>query len=304
MMRNSTWSYSRDRYLGWLRISSWQTEGCHMRCFKDNATTGTGSFDAEDLQLIFPHFAQEGFIGAKVTSKLFKICMFLNYTLVNSHSNGNGPFEDSCVCKWCACPFEARFLLKARICCWYVSLLAGTSILAFHDDFWPTSHSVADGLRSCRMPDSGIACSHCDEGKRRKLWHLVTSIFSDLKLRENGIKKNKKITTHHKTQSWTLLDEALALLFGLVFFLMHDHLDFHGLQGDGNTWRLEEVGWLAAVFRPIWEKSAQLISCMDRSVFSHFPAGFKGQLGVPLTVYPWYLLCCLGILGDLGDYNP
>ena len=26
--------------------------------------------------------------------------------------------------------------------------------------------------------------------------------------------------------------------------------------------------------------------------------GFKGQLGVPLTVYPWYLLCSLGILGD------
>ncbi len=28
---------------------------------------------------------------------------------------------------------------------------------------------------------------------------------------------------------------------------------------------------------------------------------FKGQLGVPLTVYPLYLLCSLGIL---GDYNP
>ena len=27
----------------------------------------------------------------------------------------------------------------------------------------------------------------------------------------------------------------------------------------------------------------------------------KGQLGVPLTVYPWYLVCSLGIL---GDYNP
>ena len=27
---------------------------------------------------------------------------------------------------------------------------------------------------------------------------------------------------------------------------------------------------------------------------------FKGQLGVPVTVYPWYLLCSLGIL---GDYN-
>ena len=26
----------------------------------------------------------------------------------------------------------------------------------------------------------------------------------------------------------------------------------------------------------------------------------KGQLGVPLTVYPWYLLCSPGIL---GDYN-
>ena len=29
-------------------------------------------------------------------------------------------------------------------------------------------------------------------------------------------------------------------------------------------------------------------------------ASFKGQLGVPLTVYPWYLLCSLGILGDYG----
>ena len=27
----------------------------------------------------------------------------------------------------------------------------------------------------------------------------------------------------------------------------------------------------------------------------------RGQLGVPLTVYLWYLLCSLGIL---GDYNP
>ena len=26
----------------------------------------------------------------------------------------------------------------------------------------------------------------------------------------------------------------------------------------------------------------------------------KGQLGLSLTVYPWYLLCSLGIL---GDYN-
>ena len=28
-----------------------------------------------------------------------------------------------------------------------------------------------------------------------------------------------------------------------------------------------------------------------------FP-NFKGQLDVPLTVYPWYFLCSLGILGD------
>ncbi len=32
----------------------------------------------------------------------------------------------------------------------------------------------------------------------------------------------------------------------------------------------------------------------------YFEATFKGQLGVPLAVYPWYLLCSLGIL---GDYN-
>ena len=28
---------------------------------------------------------------------------------------------------------------------------------------------------------------------------------------------------------------------------------------------------------------------------------FRAQLGVPLKVYPWYLLCSLGVL---GDYNP
>ena len=36
-------------------------------------------------------------------------------------------------------------------------------------------------------------------------------------------------------------------------------------------------------------------------IFTLLEASFKGQLGVPLTVYPWYLLCSLGIL---GDYNP
>ena len=35
--------------------------------------------------------------------------------------------------------------------------------------------------------------------------------------------------------------------------------------------------------------------------FAHPGALIKGQVGVPLTVYPWYLLCSLGIL---GDYNP
>ncbi len=30
----------------------------------------------------------------------------------------------------------------------------------------------------------------------------------------------------------------------------------------------------------------------------------KGQWGVPLTVYPWYLLCSLGILGDYNPYIP
>ena len=31
---------------------------------------------------------------------------------------------------------------------------------------------------------------------------------------------------------------------------------------------------------------------------------FKGQWGVPLTVYPWHLLCFLGILGDYNPYIP
>ena len=34
-------------------------------------------------------------------------------------------------------------------------------------------------------------------------------------------------------------------------------------------------------------------------VFAHI----KGQLGVPLTVYPWYLLCPLGILGDFFTHK-
>ena len=39
-------------------------------------------------------------------------------------------------------------------------------------------------------------------------------------------------------------------------------------------------------------------------VIDHF-FSIKGQLGVPLTVYPWYLLCSPGILGDyLLCYNP
>ena len=41
-----------------------------------------------------------------------------------------------------------------------------------------------------------------------------------------------------------------------------------------------------------------LISCS--SDIANFKQ-LKGQLGVPLAVYPWYLLCSLGIL---GDYNP
>ena len=32
--------------------------------------------------------------------------------------------------------------------------------------------------------------------------------------------------------------------------------------------------------------------------------GFKGQFGVPLAVYPWYLLCSLGILVDYHPLNP
>ena len=39
--------------------------------------------------------------------------------------------------------------------------------------------------------------------------------------------------------------------------------------------------WVSAYFQGLW----LLVSV-------------KGQWGVPLTVYPWYLLCSLGILGD------
>ena len=37
-------------------------------------------------------------------------------------------------------------------------------------------------------------------------------------------------------------------------------------------------------------------------IFNNFMLGLlKGQLGVPLTVYPWYLLCSPGILGDYNE---
>ena len=39
----------------------------------------------------------------------------------------------------------------------------------------------------------------------------------------------------------------------------------------------------------------------DQCTHLNFASEFKGQLGVPPTVYPWYLLCSLGIL---EDYNP
>ena len=38
-------------------------------------------------------------------------------------------------------------------------------------------------------------------------------------------------------------------------------------------------------------------------MFSTLWSFFKGQLGVPLTVYPWYLLCSLGIIVDYKPYN-
>ena len=39
------------------------------------------------------------------------------------------------------------------------------------------------------------------------------------------------------------------------------------------------------------------------SLFS-VPIEFKGQLGVPLTVYPWYFLCSLEILGIITHQHP
>ena len=46
--------------------------------------------------------------------------------------------------------------------------------------------------------------------------------------------------------------------------------------------------------------STNLCLCAYCDQRSGRDATIKGQLGVPLTVYPWYLLCSLGIL---GDYN-
>ena len=71
-----------------------------------------------------------------------------------------------------------------------------------------------------------------------------------------------------------------------------------GRNGFGWVWM-----WLDAW--PVWELHAIGTMGYDHSrddwlnfvSFSKLDK-IKGQLGVPLTVYPWYLLCSLGILGD------
>ena len=57
-----------------------------------------------------------------------------------------------------------------------------------------------------------------------------------------------------------------------------------------------QLGWF-------WCWSLWLLWLWMRLFSSRYFPTIKGQLGVPLTVYPWYLLCSLGP-GILGDYNP
>ena len=54
--------------------------------------------------------------------------------------------------------------------------------------------------------------------------------------------------------------------------------------------------WDASVEFPVWQ---DLLS--PRSMEGIAVQNQGTRTGVPLTVYPWYLLCSLGIL---GDYNP
>ena len=58
---------------------------CYTRCFKDIATAGTGSVDAEVVQLIYPSCAKE-FIGAKSGLDLQRSCKHLSTGDGNSFS--------------------------------------------------------------------------------------------------------------------------------------------------------------------------------------------------------------------------
>ena len=49
--------------------------------------------------------------------------------------------------------------------------------------------------------------------------------------------------------------------------------------------KLLDLGFHFDILRALWKPMIKA-------------ACIKGQWGVPLTVYPWYLLCSLGILGD------
>ena len=46
------------------------------------------------------------------------------------------------------------------------------------------------------------------------------------------------------------------------------------------------------------ETTRRMDTCKSYRVQLPMKGNVKGQWGVPLTVYPWYLLCSLGILGD------
>ena len=134
----------------------------------------------------------------------------------------------------------------------------------------------------------------------KKNVHLCTSPFCssntkkrlDTKLWENLQKNQKKITKNFRyikwKKSWTIYYIRLKFC-GLVFFPYKPSLEIPGTLSSDTRYPKNH----SEVSPTLWD--------FWNGLWNRKTHGIKGQLGVPLTVYPWYLLCSVGVV---GDYSP
>ena len=183
-----------DRSLGRLRISSWQTP--HNAIWDVSRTLPPQVQDRLTQKLCTWPSQSHWFI---------KICMFLNYTLVKSHSNSKWTlWRFLCVqvmykLLWSFIYFY--FLLKKGI--WYViSMLFYLCYLFYLEAtfYFGTSMTISDPPALSRWRPSWLRDAGRGQSRARtvtkamvgKVWHLVvTAILSDLKtLKEWNIQYN------------------------------------------------------------------------------------------------------------------